>query len=211
MKITYLNDPSGLKPAQLNNISVDNAELLAEKCVNFICTYLVKTNKDRFYFAQNLTTHFVDILSLVKKKTPEIKKIYISSHELKWLAQMFQNKDFQPDATHSNYHENSKITYPKYDIEIFDFEKTNTIIESSNQSSIFYISHISRMTGETVDIENIFKTLKSKNPDSILIIDGAQALGAQPLLEINNVADVYLGISSKFIGAEPELGLQLNR
>jgi len=72
--------------------------------------------------------------------------------------------------------------------------------------AIFCLSHVSRLDGGTQDVERVFRTVKARHPDSVVLVDGAQSLGVLEPPDVNRVADVYLGMSSKFLGAEPNLG-----
>ena len=60
------------------------------------------------------------------------------------------------------------------------------------------------MTGEYIAGKNIYDEIKKINSDNIIIVDGAQAVGAIKL-KIKSLADVYLGTTSKFINAEPNI------
>lgn len=117
---------------------------------------------------------------------------------------MLETHGYQPDATHSNYHENTAVNCPTFNVEIFPFEDAEKTINEVTNPAIFFISHISRLTGEIARISSLSKSIRSKN--SILIVDGSQSIGAIGSIEMEDMGDVYLGVSSKFIGAEPHLG-----
>lgn len=151
-----------------------------------------------------MTTHLAQILKIIQTERKDIKNIYVSSHEIKWLKNMLKNGENKIDATHSNYRKNTKINCPTFHFELFSFEDAEKTIKNSPGPSIFFISHISRLSGEISKLSALYKSIKSKN--SILIVDGSQSIGASAPFKADNVCDVYLGVSSKFIGAEPHLG-----
>lgn len=202
----YLNDPVGLKEACLGGVPINNPEELLNASADFLCRKLINSDKTRLFFAQNLTTHLVQILSIVKKENDSFTKVYLSDHEIKWIKEMLEGSRYKLDATHSNYHGNEVISYPTFGVEVFPFNNPDKMIENNNEPAIFFISHVSRLTGEITNIASIFKLIKSKNSNSILIVDGAQSVGAIGPIKVEGACDVYLGVSSKFIGAEPHLG-----
>ncbi len=200
----YLNDPDGRKVSCLTNVKVDQPERLLESVSSFMCLHFMRTDKSKLFFAQNISTHLAQLLGIIKSERKDISKIYVSSHEIKWIKNMLETDGYQPSATHSNYHENTIINSPTFNVEVFPFEDVEKTINKVTEPIIFFISHVSRLTGEVSDIASIYKSIKSKN--SILIVDGSQSVGAIGPVEIKDVGDVYLGVSSKFIGAEPHLG-----
>lgn len=206
MTKVYLNDPYGLKEPKLTGVTINNPAQLANDAASFICNYLIRANRERFYYAQNLTTHLANALSAITQKEPKLKTIYVSSHEMAWIKHMLEEKGFQPDATHSNYASNENISCPTFDVKVLPFEDIATEVANIHETAIFFISHASRMTGELLDVGAIFKKIKENNKESVVIVDGSQTLGALEPVGVNNTADVYLSLSSKFVGAEPELG-----
>ncbi len=207
MSTLYLNDPLGLKETTLSNMLISNPAELLKCSADFLCKYFVHCDTTSLYFAQNLSTHLAQILSIIKIQRSNISRFYISDHEINWIKKMLEIPQYQPDATHSNYHDNDPIDCPTFDVKVFPFNESEWIAEEYDDPTIFFISHVSRLTGELNDIAALFKLIKSKNPQSIFIVDGSQSIGATRPIELKDSCDVYLGISSKFIGAEPHLGL----
>jgi selenocysteine lyase/cysteine desulfurase len=207
-KIIYFNDPVGLKTKQIKLDEVKGIEELLLDSVSIISTKILDASNFKVFFAQNLTTHFSDLLNVVKSKNAKINKVYITDHEVKWIADLITKKDYSPaDMTHSNYGINEKIFHPPYEIEIIDFESASEIVCEIKEPAIFFFSHISRMTGQLIEAEKIFNTIKNNNLDSIIVLDGAQVLGGSVRPILKNICDVYLGVSSKFLGAEPHIGI----
>lgn len=202
----YLNDPDGRKECTLSDLSVGDQSDNLNKSKDFLCNRFIECDTDNVFFAQNLTTHLAYILSFVKLKTPNLSGVYMSDHEISWIKKTLEVLDYTPDNTHSNYHLNEKIKHPAFDVKIFPFDNFEKKVAAVRQPSIFYISHVSRLSGEIFSISSAYQTIKEASPDSILIVDGAQSLGAMERFDIENNCDVYLGLSSKFIGAEPHLG-----
>jgi len=54
--------------------------------------------------------------------------------------------------------------------------------ESGEKIDLLCITHASNVTGEVVDIKNLVKTVKKKNKDCLVVIDGAQAV---PHISVN--------------------------
>jgi len=206
MLMRYLNDPDGRKEARLSTAEVPDHDELLTRSSDFLCKYLVLSDKSRLFFAQNLSTHLAQILSFIRAKNPDISKIYISDHELSWVKELIEIPGYQLDATHSNYRSNEDIVCPNFIVEVLSFSNFEKEIAGKKQAAVFYVSHVSRVTGEVADIASIFKVVKNNNPNSVLIVDGAQSIGAMRDIEVEDNCDAYLGLSSKFIGAEPHLG-----
>lgn len=207
MESVYLNDPNGLKPPKLSSVNVENAKELEKGCADFLCKHLIQTDAGKVFFAQNMSTHLAHITSLIKKVSLEIAHVYISDHEIKWMKELLETPDLQPDATYSNYHRNEYIAHPSFTVKTIKFNEFPDAVRETEVPSIFFISHVSRLTGEIVDIASLYKLIKDTNPNSLLIVDGAQSLGALEPIDVNTSCDVYSGLSSKFIGAEPHLGM----
>lgn len=73
-------------------------------------------------------------------------------------------------------------------------------------ADVFYLSRVSRLTGETLLTPQLYKQLKRQYPWCTVICDGAQSLWAS-LEDVSEYCDVYLWLSSKFVGASPHLGV----
>lgn len=69
---------------------------------------------------------------------------------------------------------------------------------------ILYISAISRLTGERLINREKYRILKQQFPESIIVVDGAQMVGAM-IEDVSQFSDIFLGLSSKFIGANPHI------
>jgi hypothetical protein len=207
MKIVYLDAANGLKEAQLTDVQVENAEELQKLCTHFLCEKIVFADPEKVFLAQNITTHIAQLSGLIKKVSPQLHTVYISDHEIRWIKEMLEIPGYQPDSTHSNYRLNTSVESEIFDIKLFDFNRLTETIMSVEEPAVFYVSHISRLTGETTDIAPAYKLIKDQNRDSIFIVDGAQSVGAATPVEVNKVCDVYLGTSMKFLGAEPSIGI----
>src|SRR3989344_3849904 len=202
----YLNDPNGLKEPKLFDVQVENPEKLFEESRNFICENLINADPEQTFFGQNMGTHAAQIATLVKRFKPEIKTVVVSDHEIRWLKEMFEIPGYRPDSTHSNYHLNDPIQCPTLSVKLAPFLSYASAIQKTKGPAIFYVSHVSRLTGETQNIEELYRLVKTQHPSSILIVDGAQALGVLRPVNVSNTCDAYIGMRSKFLGAEPNLG-----
>lgn len=202
----YLNDPNGLKEPKLSGIQVVNPQELFEASRRFLCTNLIQADPLITFFGQNQGTHAANVATLVEQINPSIKTAIVSNHEIRWLKEMFEIPGYQPDSTHSNYHPNEPVHSPTFAVRLADFPSFADTIRTTEGPAIFYVSHISRLTGETQDIQELCRLVRAQHPDSVLMIDGAQALGVTEPVDVNGSSDVYLGMSSKFLGAEPNLG-----
>lgn len=208
MENLYFNDADGRKPPRLSSVEVENPEKLAHDCMDFLCQHLVMADPQKAFFAQNISSHLAYITSAIKKVAPETGQVYISDHEIKWMKEILEIEAFQPaDSTHSNYVENKSVEHSTFSVDATEFESFYEKIKDVKNPSIFFISHVSRLTGEIAPIKEIFDLIKSNNPESILIVDGGQAIGALDHINVNEMCDVYIGLSYKFLGAEPSLGI----
>lgn len=207
-RFTYLNAPDGRKSPRLFDLEIEDPEDLMQMSKDFICANIIKANPDTMVFAQNITTHLARILDRVKDVCPQLDTVVMSNHELRWLKEMLEIPGYQPDATRSNYRDaNDPIESPFFSVKVVDFhEYAQAIRSQGDKPTVYYVSHISRLTGEMQDIKELYSLIKEQNSQSLLIVDGAQSLGVLEPFDIEGMCDVYLGMSSKFLGAEPHVG-----
>lgn len=75
------------------------------------------------------------------------------------------------------------------------------------QTSAVVISHVDRHTGRIIDIVQATKLVKQKNPQTIVIIDGAQALGKLSVVNFTELESAgigaYVATPHKNLGAYP--------
>jgi len=206
MKQLYLNHAEGIKPPLIRR-GISRQSALAnfrffEKGVRGI---LRTPPKEFVSFSQNITTLIINILLPVLKK--DSYEVYICSHEIRWFKTLFKIGRLPSyETTYPNYASQVELAFLKKMVHIFDpeeFLKNPKKIIGSKKSIIIF-SHISRMTGEYIAGKNVYDEIKKINFDNIVIVDGAQAVGAIHL-KIKSLADVYLGTTSKFINAEPNI------
>ncbi len=203
----YLNDTNGLKEARLGDTHVENSKELQKNCIDFLCENLIVADPAKTFFAQSTSAHVANISRLIKRTSPHLTTLYISDHEIRWIKEMLEIPGYQPDSTRSNYRANEPVHSETFDLRMFAFHELIETINKAEGPAIFYVSHASRLTGELTDIAAAFALIKRLHPESLFIVDGAQTLGALSPFTCNEVCDVYLSMSCKFLGAEPNIGL----
>lgn len=73
---------------------------------------------------------------------------------------------------------------------------------------VFFISHIFRSTGYTFPLEKMIDFIKKIKPDTIIVVDGAQAVGNIVIKkEILDRIDFYITSAHKWLCGETTLGL----
>lgn len=205
MKEIYLNQADGRKGPDIKK-AVGNADknlfILEENLRK-----LLHINQNEFLsLSQNVTTSLIySLLPLLGKKK---FKVFISSHEIRWFRDTFVlGKLPTNDVTYPNYVKLKEIPFLKMDVTIFDpieFSKNPKKLLGSIPS-IIILSHVSRITGQKLVTEKLYKSIKQCSQENILVIDGSQAVGAMDVRP-KSVSDIYLGLTSKFIHAEPQIG-----
>lgn len=203
----YLNDADGRKERKLTGLSINKkAGLLSAELIAGLKKLLSLSSKDILLLSQNATT------SLIKATLPILKQkkyeVYISTHEVKYFKTLFKDGVLPTKyATYPNYTKQKSEGFMKKDVNFFE---TDVLIDrikqilNSREPAIIILSHVSRMTGELLVTEKLYKKIKRINSKNILIVDGAQAVGAIKV-NVKKLSDIYIGVTSKFIGAEPHL------
>ncbi len=208
MKELYLNEADGRKPKKLTDLKLKNPERLYRDFTQRIQSLLSIDKGEFLGFAQNATTNLLYIVLPILKKKKNYK-IYMSAHEIKWYKKLFDAGRLPiENTTFPNYVKQSPISFVKKRVTLFDpeaFVKNPRKVLSTLEPAIIILSHVSRMTGEIFATQKLYKQIKSINKNNIIVIDGAQAIGALSCRP-SRLSDVYIGVTSKFIGAEPHIG-----
>lgn len=200
-----MDESWGVRKPSIKRVSVDQKVLSKELGV---CTrkLLSISEKEFLAFSQNATTSL--IYSLLPILTSKKYKVFISSHEIIWLRTLFSSGKLPgKKTTYPNYAKLKNIKFLKQSFQVFDplalLDNPKKIIGSD--PCVLILSHISRMTGEIFASSRVYSEIKGLNKDNIVVIDGCQAVGAIPVRP-SHLSDIYLGVTSKFIGAEPHIG-----
>ncbi len=203
----YLNDADGRKPARLDSIEVKQPERQLNRLRDLMSAYW-GVDKGAIEFAQNTTTHIAYLIEIIKTKYPDAI-VFLDSHEIKWLKKTIENGKLPlNEMTYGNYVRHSyQHIFPKSEVKIFTISNIVRLRKTHNHTPvIIVISHVSRQTGEIVATKKLLASLSRVNRNAFFIIDGAQFLGPIPEY-IKHLSGAYLTVSSKFIGAEPHLGV----
>lgn len=203
----YLNDADGRKERVLTEFSINKKpDLLFAELIAGLKKLLSLTNNDFLSLSQNTTTNLIRaLLPILGRKKYDV---YISTHEVKYFKLLFERGALPTQyATSPNYARQKSEKFIKKGVGFFEpnilVDKIQQIL-SPRKPSIVILSHVSRVTGELLVTEKIFQKIKRINSENILIVDGAQAVGAITV-NVKKISDIYLGVTSKFIGAEPHL------
>jgi len=88
--------------------------------------------------------------------------------------------------------------------EVLDVLKRSFLL---TRPAVIYISHVARGFGYPLDLEFI-RFVKSVNPSTIIVIDGAQAIGNIAIgEELLSLVDFYVTSGHKWLGGKPTLGV----
>jgi radical SAM superfamily enzyme YgiQ (UPF0313 family) len=142
-----------------------------------------------------------------------------TDHEYLGIVKMLEGQDVSNYVTRPS--SNLKIGVPnpkrfiinKVIIEYQNEDEFKKLLDTEiknckNKTILILMSHVSRITGEQFPIESIYKYItKSKydNKKIYVIIDGAQSVFVQNVIP-KTCSNIYLGTSSKALGAEPTIG-----
>ena len=207
-KRAYLNYAYGTKAPRIRNKSISNPRELFRKIRNSFCSHFGCRVTD-VRFAQNVSTHIVQMVSAVKKTHPTAR-VLVDSHEVPWVMESLDNgRLMHENMTYPNYAAMKKASFPRTDVEALDpdeFARNVGTFVDKKRPSIIVLSHISRLTGKQYPIKEIYDKMKEINPDSILIVDGAQVAGAMKYA-VAGACDAYVTTTSKFVGAEPLISM----
>ncbi len=208
MKPLYLNRAGGIVDPQLTKLRVKNPSLLYRQFVGEMRSLLGLSMHDFLGFAQNATTSIIYALTPILKKNNPFK-ILVSSHEIRWYKDLFSLGRLPiGETTYPNYAGQRKVAFIKKSMTVFDphaFIKNPQKFLPSHRPAIIVISHVSRLTGELFMTPKIYRIIKRMHKDNIVIVDGCQAVGAI-FVRPQSMSDIYVGVTSKFIGAEPHIG-----
>ena len=189
------------------------------KKIKNILSKLFKLDIDRIILGNNETSVLHYILNWLGIKNPVL---ITTNHEYISIVRMAEGKDVSRYVTRpsSNLRAGipapekpfvqSKITINYKDIEQFKKDIAKKI-KNKNRAILLLISHVSRITGEIFRIKEIFDYIEKlnqyrKSDEKIyLIVDGAQSVFTFPI-EPKKYSHIYLGTSSKALGAEPTVG-----
>lgn len=204
----YLNAADGRKSPKLAHIKIrGNPQKKLETLLKYFAQ-LYGCNSTLLEIDQNITTHIGRIITAMLRKKPEYN-VFVSNHEIRFIKKSLEaGKLLMSEVTHPNYAKLRPVQFQKIKTIVFDpnqFTKNPKNI-IGKKKSIVILSHVSRLTGETFPIRMIYQRMKKLNPQNSLIVDGAQFTGTEPF-KIENSCDGYVTCVSKFVGAEPELGI----
>lgn len=208
MKKARLNYAYGVKRPRLKHrkVSVPPKQLF-DQIRRFYSSHFYCRAAD-LRFAQNVTTHVVQIVQGIKKRHPNLQ-VLVDSHEVPWVKTTFETGKTSSDMTRPNY---ARLRHKKIQpttVKTIDPKKLLDNLPTllgKRQPAVIILSHVSRMTGETFPIREIYSRMKSLNPNSVLIIDGAQVAGAMKF-DVKGSCDAYITVTSKFLGAEPNIAV----
>ena len=206
MKVIYLNHADGRKPRKLSKLKVKNPTQLFHSLILEIRKILNISKNDFLSFSQNTTTSLIKILIPLLKDNNY--KILLDSHEIHWYKTLFI-KGRMPinEVTYPNYAKLRRVPFLKKRVTYFE---PNKLAENpgkilGKKPAIVIISHVSRLTGGILLTSKLYKKIKKINPKNIVIVDGSQAVGSMKT-RVKTLADIYIGVTSKFIQAEPHIG-----
>jgi hypothetical protein len=205
MNKVYLDQAWGIRKPNIKKVPTNPKKLLI-KLDGQVRKLLCISKQEFLSFSQNATTSL--IYSLFPILNSKNYKVFVSSHEIKWIEDLFSTGKLPIDkTTYPNYAKLENVSFVKKPFKVFDpftlINNPEKVIGAS--PCIVILSHVSRVTGETLVSQKLYSAIKRLNKDNIVVIDGCQAVGAIPV-KPSSLSDIYLGVSSKFIGAEPHIG-----
>lgn len=159
-----------------------------------------------FTFRNNTTTAFVDLIQTLKLNTSNDTVLVYSDIEHPCIKNCIEKIWYNRSKTCLNlskYLLEGKIENLEYFLSNYERKDSNKVI--------FLFSHVVWHLGIYLNINKISSKIKERNPDSIIIIDGAQAAGnisGELIIERNDSpVDFYLTCTHKWIGTKNLLGL----
>ena len=88
-----------------------------------------------------------------------------------------------------------------------DVYEEKVIQSVSEETRLVVFSHVVRDTGRICDVRRLCRAIRRKNPHAFILVDGAQALGGLPSVDVESLGcDYYIGAPHKTLGSFP-LGL----
>ena len=206
-KYTWLNYAYGIRPTYPK---VKSGKLGASKALEKASRYFgahfgCKPHEIRF--AQNITTHVAEIVNAIKQSETDVP-VLVDSHQVKYVKMALEQGSLPEEhMTRPNYASVKQMRFSPSEVSSFDpvdFVKNPAKYVASHGRQVIVLSHVSRLTGEKFPIRRVYSEIKKLNPHAILIVDGAQAVGAINF-KAKGTCDAYIGTNSKFIDAEPNL------
>lgn len=203
---TWLNYAYGFRP-EYEKVRPTRALDVAFREVGGFFSSHFGCKREDLRFAQNVTTHvasLVHALSGLGDNTP----VLVDSHQVKYMRMALESGRLPGEyMTRPNYAKVKQMEFTPRIVSSFDpleFVKNPGKYVAKSGKQVIVLSHISRLTGEEFPIKQVYAKIKRVNPDAILVVDGAQAVGAQKF-KAKGACDMYIGTNSKFIDAEPNL------
>lgn len=206
MKEVYLNHADGRKERKLSGLKVNNPARAFRFFVSEIRNLLGVSQKDLLAFSQNATTSLIHSVS--KPLRNGEYRVFLSSHEIHWYKTLFSKGAMPMDeVTFPGYAKLHPVRFLKRKVHTFDPHKLakNPQKVLGKEPAIVIISHVSRLTGEVLLTPSLFRKIKKLNQKNLVVADGSQAIGAMKV-KAGALADIYVGVTSKFIQAEPHIG-----
>ena len=205
----YLNDADGRKPKLLDGVRVtENPKDLQHYVQRFVAESW-SVEPENIFFAQNISTHIADVIELVSHRE-KIHSVLLDETEVRYYLDQFKyGRLLVDDMTYPNYAPKHSKKFQPQKVQVFNpytIENNLKNILQPDKIQVIILSHVSRLDGVVFPVKRIYQAIKEIAPQSIIIIDGAQVLGAMRV-SVEDFADVYVGVTSKFLGAEPHLGI----
>lgn len=158
-------------------------------------------------FAQNVTTHVLQAVRALRRQNPAYD-VLVDSHEVKWVKDSLEKGVLdrqnmtRPDFARPQSRRLAPV--PVQTIEPKQLVSNRLEALVGRRPVILVVTHVSRLDGSTLPFRSIYEKMKSLNPKSILIVDGAQTTGAMRP-QLRGACDMYIGVTSKFVDAVPHL------
>lgn len=114
-------------------------------------------------------------------------------------------QDFGTQHTKTNTYSSRKTGYEVREASIRETGGGQEIIDLVDEhTQVVIFSHVVRDNGLIMDVSNICRQIKEKNPDCWIIVDGAQAFGALPPFKIGDLGcDFYIATPHKTLNSYP--------
>lgn len=218
--MTYINfDPAG---GIIKKEIIELPELKKQKCIKeikkILCS-LFNHNINQIILGNNETSTLHHILNYLNINNASL---ITTNHEYISIVRMLEGKDVGKYVTRPSSNLKAGIPMPKKsfvkDKIILDYKnlkqfKQNIATKTKNKSNqiLILVSHVSRITGEIFPIQDIYNYIKKLNQQRepnkkiYFVVDGAQSVFTFPI-EPQKCSHIYLGTSSKALGAEPTVG-----
>ncbi len=205
----YLNAADGRKPKQLGMLTnIPSTTLLLEGIRTYVADQW-STDPSNIFFAQNISTHIAYVIEMISQKR-KIPHVWVDGSAVRWIPfQIQEGRLIEEQMTYPNYAKRHGFNFTKNAVKIFnayDPDMLQLAYASYERPRHFLLSHVSRLDGVEFDVNQFYTYLKMMCEDSILIVDGAQTLGAMRI-EVEKTSDIYTASTSKFLGGEPNVGI----